>query len=127
MHPRVLVCWHHFETADLLNLQAHITQYDLAARNLPAFSLPRSLCVMPLSVQYDEALRLVKAAIQLAPANARYRRSLGIVYETAEQWPQAADAYERAIEKQPSDVLVRRRLCCSWPAFNANEACLTKP
>lgn len=63
-----------------------------------------SLC--PPCAQYPEALGFVKAAIQLAPANARYRRSLGVVHESAQQWLAAADAFERAIEKQPTDVQV---------------------
>lgn len=54
--------------------------------------------------QCDEAQRLVKAAIQLAPANARYRRSLGVVLEAAQQYELAADAYQRAVEKRPNDV-----------------------
>eukprot|EP00878_Enallax_costatus_P006555 GHUV01006873.1.p1 GENE.GHUV01006873.1~~GHUV01006873.1.p1 ORF type:complete len:349 (+),score=115.70 GHUV01006873.1:588-1634(+) len=53
---------------------------------------------------YHEALSLVKSAIQLAPANARYRRSLGVVHESAQHWLAAADAFQRAIEKQPSDL-----------------------
>lgn len=67
--------------------------------------------------QYQEALGYVKSAIQLAPANARYRRSLGVVHESAEQWLAAADAFERAIEKQPTDkqvcsrVLARLGMC----------------
>jgi Flp pilus assembly protein TadD len=54
---------------------------------------------------------LVKAAIQLAPANARYRRSLGVVLEAAKQFELAADAYQRAIEKRPKDVQVRLKAC----------------
>lgn len=56
--------------------------------------------------QYKEALQLVQAAIQLAPSNARYRHSLGVVHETAQQWQLAADAFQRAVEKQPDDVKV---------------------
>jgi hypothetical protein len=48
----------------------------------------------------------VQAAIQLAPANAKYRHSLGVVHEAAEQWSSAADAFERAVEKRPNDVKV---------------------
>lgn len=50
---------------------------------------------------------MVQAAIQLAPANARYRHSLGVVHEAAEQWGSAADAFERAVEKRPNDVKAR--------------------
>lgn len=56
----------------------------------------------------------MKSAIQLAPANARYRRSLGVVHESAQQWPAAADAFERAIEKQPNDVQVRFDSAVYW-------------
>lgn len=48
----------------------------------------------------------MQAAIQLAPANAKYRHSLGVVHEAAEQWSSAADAFERAVEKRPNDVKV---------------------
>lgn len=67
---------------------------------------------------------MVQAAIQLAPANARYRHSLGVVHEAAEQWGSAADAFERAVEKRPNDVKVRPPWglakvghLCSTPAY----------
>eukprot|EP00879_Flechtneria_rotunda_P025124 GHRR01026683.1.p1 GENE.GHRR01026683.1~~GHRR01026683.1.p1 ORF type:complete len:345 (+),score=139.83 GHRR01026683.1:1271-2305(+) len=60
--------------------------------------------------QYNEALLLVKAAIQLAPSNARYRRSLGLVHEAAQQWLLAADAYTYAVEKQPKSMQARMDL-----------------
>jgi len=53
----------------------------------------------------------VKAAVQLCPANAAYRRSLGLVHEAAEQRDAAVDAYERAVEKQPGDVQVCVCMC----------------
>lgn len=65
------------------------------------------LCfTQPSGKQYQEAVSLIKQAIQLAPSNARYRRSLGVVHESAQQWLAAADAFQRAIEKQPTDIQV---------------------
>lgn len=61
---------------------------------------------LPCVTQGQEALQLIKAAIQLAPGNARYRHSLGVAHEAAQQWSSAADAFERAVEKCPSDVKV---------------------
>lgn len=57
-------------------------------------------------MQYKDAVQLVRSAIQLAPSNARYRHSLGVVHEAAEQWVDAADAFQRAVEKLPNDVKV---------------------
>lgn len=57
-------------------------------------------------LQYKEAVQLVQSAIQLAPSNAKYRHSLGVIHEAAEQWNSAADAFERAVEKRPDDVKV---------------------
>lgn len=66
-----------------------------------------SLCLLTLPcLQYKEAARLVQSAIQLAPSNARYRHSLGVIHEAAEQWSSAADAFERAVEKRPNDIKV---------------------
>lgn len=48
----------------------------------------------------------MQSAIQLAPSNARYRHSLGVVHEAAEQWAAAADAFQRAVDKRPNDVKV---------------------
>ena len=53
---------------------------------------------------------MVQSAIQLAPGNARFRHSLGVVHEAAQQWTSAADAFERAVEKQPADVKVGHTL-----------------
>lgn len=52
---------------------------------------------------------MVKAAVQLAPSNARFRRSLGTIHAAAQQWLAAADAFQRAIEKQPGDLQVRQQ------------------
>jgi Tfp pilus assembly protein PilF len=60
-------------------------------------------CFLP---QYTEAVQLVQSAIQLAPSNAKYRHSLGVIHEAAEQWTSAADAFERAVQKRPDDVRV---------------------
>jgi tetratricopeptide (TPR) repeat protein len=75
-----------------------------------------------LHLQCDEAQRLVKAAIQLAPANARYRRSLGVVLEAAQQYDAAADAYQRAIEKRPNDMQVRAVVTTKWQLDACNSS-----
>lgn len=59
------------------------------------------------ALQYKEALQLVQAAIRLVPSNGRYRHSLGVVHEAAEEWAAAAAAFERAVEKRPHDAKVR--------------------
>jgi lipopolysaccharide biosynthesis regulator YciM len=70
--------------------------------------------------QYDEALPLARRAVQLSPGCARLRHALGRVHEKADppQWAAAADAYERACEKDPSNVqvgqLLSARVLCFW-------------
>ncbi|EFJ41883.1 hypothetical protein VOLCADRAFT_98115 [Volvox carteri f. nagariensis] len=57
-----------------------------------------------------EALRLVSSAVQLQPASAKFRNSLGVVHRTAGRWREAADAFERANEKDPLNVAVMMNL-----------------
>jgi Flp pilus assembly protein TadD len=66
-------------------------------------------------LQYKEALQLVQAAIRLVPSNGRYRHSLGVVHEAAEEWAAAAAAFERAVEKRPNDSKVRLTSPSSQP------------
>jgi tetratricopeptide (TPR) repeat protein len=58
----------------------------------------------------DEALALLRRAVQAAPNAARYRRSLGTALEAAQLWNDAADAYRRAIDKDPADAQAWMRL-----------------
>lgn len=76
-------------------------------------------------LQYKEAVQLVQAAIQLAPTNAKYRHSLGVVHEAAEQWSSAADAFERAVEKRPNDVKVAEtwHLLLTLQAVSKHKTC----
>ncbi|KAG2445085.1 hypothetical protein HYH02_008952 [Chlamydomonas schloesseri] len=54
--------------------------------------------------KFEEAQRLVSAAVQLQPRSAKFRNSLGVVYQEAGRWVEAADAFERANEKDPMNV-----------------------
>ncbi|PNW83340.1 hypothetical protein CHLRE_05g247300v5 [Chlamydomonas reinhardtii] len=54
--------------------------------------------------QLDEALRLVSSAVQLQPRAAKYRNSLGVIHQEAGRWAEAADAFERANEKDPMNA-----------------------
>ncbi|KAG2430823.1 hypothetical protein HXX76_009798 [Chlamydomonas incerta] len=60
--------------------------------------------------QFDEAQRLVSAAVQLQPRSAKFRNSLGVVYQEAGRWAEAADAFERANEKDPMNVAILMNL-----------------
>ncbi|GIM02756.1 hypothetical protein Vretimale_7601 [Volvox reticuliferus] len=58
----------------------------------------------------SEALRLVNAAVQLVPSCAKFRNSLGVIHQTGGRWREAADAFERANEKDPMNVSVMMNL-----------------
>ncbi|GLI63302.1 hypothetical protein VaNZ11_006209, partial [Volvox africanus] len=58
----------------------------------------------------SEALHLVHTAVQLVPSSARFRNSLGVVHQTGGRWREAADAFERANEKDPMNVSVMMNL-----------------
>jgi hypothetical protein len=65
----------------------------------------------PHARQHAEALALAKRAVALRPGCGRLRHALGRVLEKADppRWAEAADAYERACEKEPGSVQV-----CVW-------------
>lgn len=58
-------------------------------------------------MQADRAKQLITQAIHLAPGVAKYRRSLGIVYQEMERWSDALTAFEHANDKEPNNVQVR--------------------
>ncbi|KAG2495550.1 hypothetical protein HYH03_006493 [Edaphochlamys debaryana] len=60
--------------------------------------------------KFEEAHRLVHGAVQLLPACAKFRNSLGVVCQSAGRWREAADAFERANEKDPMNVAVLMNL-----------------
>jgi tetratricopeptide (TPR) repeat protein len=64
-------------------------------------------------MQGDEAISFIKQAIQLQPRNFKFRGTLGIAYEQCKRYSDAADAFERAHEKDPFDIKVRNIAACS--------------
>ncbi|KXZ46140.1 hypothetical protein GPECTOR_46g209 [Gonium pectorale] len=58
----------------------------------------------------DEAHRLITAAVQLLPSSAKFRNSLGLVLQAGGRWREAADAFERANEKDPMNVQIMMNL-----------------
>ncbi len=51
---------------------------------------------------------MICAAISQAPSCAKYRNSLGVLYQNSKKSAEAADAFERANEKDPMNVAVGR-------------------
>ena len=49
----------------------------------------------------------MSSAVQLQPRAAKYRNSLGVIHQEAGRWAEAADAFERANEKDPMNAAVR--------------------
>lgn len=60
-------------------------------------------------MQFAEAHQLLCGAVAAAPASAKYRNSLGVALQEAGRWREAADAFERANEKDPLNVQVGLR------------------
>lgn len=64
-------------------------------------------------MQVDEAIGFIKQAIELHPSKSKFRGTLGIAYEQCKRYSDAADAFERAHEKDPSDIKVRNSAACT--------------
>lgn len=114
-----------------------IDPYDGAAWNLQArvlaergemaeaaFSFERAIRLVPREAAYlydyalalartsrfDEAFARVQAALQLKPDLAAAHELVGGLYEQKQDWPQAAKAYRRYLELDPTSSRVRERL-----------------
>jgi tetratricopeptide (TPR) repeat protein len=57
--------------------------------------------------QAEEAIACIRSAVQLEPSSAKFRGTLGVALERCGRLQEAAEAYERAHEKDPGDPKVR--------------------
>jgi tetratricopeptide (TPR) repeat protein len=53
---------------------------------------------------FNEAVRLIKAAIEISPKNSKYYQGLGITYEKHSNADEAMTAYLKAVEYDPKDI-----------------------
>lgn len=52
-------------------------------------------------LQLTVACDHIQRAIVLDPSQPKYRHSLGVAHDVAENWQQAVDAFQRAVDKDP--------------------------
>ncbi|HJQ68142.1 MAG TPA: tetratricopeptide repeat protein [Blastocatellia bacterium] len=77
----------------------------------PNWAAPQyNLALLYKAKKSTDAFQLLESAARLDPTNAAILATLGDEYFGKEQWPQAADAYRKAVAAKPSDATLHTKL-----------------
>ena len=92
--------------------EAALGEYDAAAVLNPALATPHIEAAKVLSEANDHAAAIVRGrkAVELASRSDYAYYTLGLVYRRAERWPDAADAFTRAVELNAANARARAGL-----------------
>jgi choline-sulfatase len=98
--------------AGLGKTDAALGEYDAASQLNPAFATPHIEAAKVLSNRNDHAAAIVRGlkAVGLTPQSDYAHYTLGVIYRRAERWPEAADAFTRAVELNPVNGRARSGL-----------------
>ena len=93
-------------------VQAALGEYDAASLLNPELATPHFEAAKVLSNNADHASAIVRCrkGINLSPKSDYGHYTLGVIYRRAGRWPEAADAFTRAVELNRANVRARSNL-----------------